>query len=127
MFLLWLALLFTAAPPTLIVRVVSDTTGKPVPHAEVLITMSDGRTADRTTDNRGSLHMDISGSFRLDVQHPGFRPLRTSTISLPADGVYRVEIPMVPGDANAAPEELDVQQQEVQDIEERIDPTASEA
>ncbi len=127
MFLLWLALFLSTALPTLIVRVVSYDTGKPVLNAEVLIVMSDGRNVRRTTDDRGSIRIEITGSFRLEVRREGFRPARTSTSSLSGDAVYRVDIPIVPGDSNSAPEELDVQHQEVQDVQNRTDPTASEA
>src|SRR5262245_40147910 len=114
MFLLWLALLVSSALPTLIVRVVSYDTSKPVPQAEVLVVLPDGRTLHRITDSHGSFRIEIVGSFRLEVRHTGYRALRTSTTSLSGDGVYRVDIPLVQGDPNAAPEELDVQQQEVE-------------
>src|ERR1051326_8305013 len=126
MFLLWLTLLVHSALPTLLIRV-SDNSGKPVPHADVLIITSDGNTIARSTDERGSVRIEISGRFRIAVRRVGFRPLRTSLITLSAEGLYHVDIPLVLGDLNDVPEDVEAQTQELQDIQNRIDPSAREA
>src|SRR5438128_6464757 len=110
MFLLWLALLAGSPLPTLLIRV-SDNSGKPLSHADVLIITSDGRTIRRTTDDRGSARIEISGTFRLEVRHAGYRPLRSSLIPITREGLYHVDISLLPGDLNDVPEEVEAKTQ----------------
>src|SRR4051794_38426529 len=124
--LLWLAFLLSAASPTLLGRVYDRATGKAIPHAEIRITTAAGRLLTPVVNDRGSFRVDISGRFRLEVAHAGFRTIQSSEVAFPDEGLYQMEIPLNAGDPNSV-ESVELQVQELQDIENRADPTAREA
>jgi TonB dependent receptor-like, beta-barrel/Carboxypeptidase regulatory-like domain len=125
MVFLWFSLLLSAATPTLLGRVFDNATGKPIARAEVRITLADGQVLTPSVNDRGSFRIGIIGRFRLGVRHEGYRSIQSSEITLPSEGLYQIDIGLDSGNpGNVEPVEL--QLQELQDIEDRTDPTARE-
>ncbi len=127
---LWLcALVVTAsgAVPTLAGRV-SDSHGKPIPGAQVRIQTDDGRITNLTTDNRGSFRAEVNGRFRVEIRSEGFRAVRSMPVSLStgAEGVYQVEITLLPGNPGAEPESIELRLEEVANPENRVESSARE-
>ena len=69
-FLIW----FLAAAPVLVGRVV-DTGGRPITNAMVRLETENGSAIDTITDSRGGFRVDVSGRFRIEIRHPGYRTL----------------------------------------------------
>jgi hypothetical protein len=124
MVLFWLALLLTAGNPVLTGRVL-DRSHKPLAHAEVRIITPEGETTDQTTDDRGSFRFDVSGRFRLEIRHEGFRSIQSNLVSLPREGLYEIDVILLPGESTVT-DAVDLQIQEQQSLEQRADPTASD-
>jgi hypothetical protein len=110
----------TAASPVLL--------GKSQPGALVRIIGDDGRIAQITADRRGAFRAEVSGRFHLEIQHDGYRTVRSSDVSLPADSddTYQIEVPLRPGDPDDI-EKVILQVEQVSNPEGRGDPNASEA
>jgi hypothetical protein len=110
--------LFIAAAPILAGRV-ADSSGKPVPDAIVRIEQEGGRSLEVTTDRRGAFRLQISGRFQLEIRHPQYRTVRSSTVSLSddsVDDVYEASIPLLAGNPGDI-ELVDLQLEQVRDQE----------
>jgi len=92
-------LIFLLAAPTLVGRV-ADSSGKPVRDATVRIQEEGGRAAETLTDSRGAFRLEVSGRFRLEIHHPSYRTVRSSTASITGasgDDVYQADVSLLPG------------------------------
>src|SRR5437016_12862026 len=118
----WLALFLNTGLPVLTGRVL-DSSHKPVSHAEVRIVSSDGNVIEQTTDDHGSFRLEISGRFQLEIRHSGFRSIQSNLISLPREGLYEIDVALLPGEPEVV-DQVDLQIQEQQNLEDRADPTA---
>jgi len=94
---MWLVLLLLLANPTLSGRV-TDRQGKPVPGATVRLLVEGRAPVDSLTDAHGHFRLEITGRFQIEVRHSGYRSLRSAFVELSGDGVYQVEVPLIPGD-----------------------------
>src|SRR5689334_15697105 len=98
MVLFWLALLLNTGSPVLTGRVL-DSSHKPIPRAEVRILYSDGKSTEQTSDDHGVFRLEVSGRFQLEIRHSGFRSIRSNLISLPREGLYEIDVALLPGDS----------------------------
>src|ERR671925_297567 len=116
--------LFLAASPVLTGRV-TDSRGKPIPDARVRIQTDDGKTAEVVTDNHGSYRLEVNGRFRLEIQHDGYRTLRSSSALLPnvaSDDIYQADVSLLAGDPRDV-ESVELRLEEVTDPEARGETT----
>ena len=110
----FIALLLAAAP--VLMGRVTDSHGKPIPNASVRIQSDVGRTVQVITDSRGGYRIEASGRrFRLEIQHEGYRTVRSSTASLENaadDDVYQADVVLLPGNSEDI-ESLELRLEEV--------------
>src|SRR5438552_18530651 len=81
---------------------VTDARGKPIPDATVRVQAERGKTSETVTDSRGAFRVEAAGVFRLEVQHDGYRTIRSSPAALPADAsedVYQADVSLLLGDS----------------------------
>jgi hypothetical protein len=96
-----------------------------VPNAIIRV-IADGRApSEVTADGRGRYRLEISGKFQLEVRSPGFRTLRSSFSELPGEGVYQVDLPLMPGETSQV-ENVDLVVESPEDLETRGEPGAIE-
>src|SRR5262249_42049364 len=117
-----------ATSPVLMGRV-TDARGKPIPDATVRVLVEGGRTAETVTDAHGAYRIEVSGVFRLEVEHEGYRTIRSSPASLPGaatEDVYQADVSLLPGSSEDT-EAVDLRLEEVgNEVETRDDATARE-
>src|SRR5438876_4639191 len=58
---------------------VTDSHGKPISAARVQIQTDNGRTTELVTDSRRAFRAEVNGKFHVDVQHDGYRTVRSSS------------------------------------------------
>ena len=117
--------LFLAGAPVLMGHV-TDSRGKPIPNASVRIQSDDGKTTQVTTDSRGGYRIEASGRFHLEIQHEGYRTVRSSAASLEKaadDDVYQADVVLLPGNSEDI-ESLELRLEEVTSSETRDEPSA---
>src|SRR5437870_813331 len=107
---------------------VTDSRGKPIPNASVRIQSDDGKTTQVITDSRGGYRIEASGRFHLEVQHEGYRTVRSSAASLEnasEDDVYQADVVLLPGNSEDI-ESLELRLEEVANPETRDEASARE-
>ncbi len=77
---------------------VRDEGGLGISSAEVRLYFDDGRLEVGRTDVRGFYSFEVSGRFELEVSHPGFRSLRSTSVSLNPGAPYEIDIVLLEGD-----------------------------
>ncbi len=117
--------LLLALVPTLTGRV-TDSTGMPVPRAQVRVMTDNGRVINTASDERGTFQLEVSGRFYLEIRQAGYRTVRTTSVQLSeSDDVYEFEIPLLPGDSNDL-EQIELQLDAVLDAQGSAEPAARE-
>jgi hypothetical protein len=118
--LLWPVSSVNAATPVLV--------GKSVPGSIVRVIAGDRVTVEVSADKRGVFRVEVSDKFHLEIQHDGYRTLRSSEVSLSpgSDDVYQVDVPLRPGIPDNV-EAVVLQVEQVSSPENRAEPSASEA
>jgi hypothetical protein len=95
-------LIFFLAASSIVTGRIVDSRGKPLPSTIVRAQAEDGRTTEVTTDNHGSFRVEVSGRFRLEIRHDGYRTVRSSVVT-PAGGAeetYQIDdIQLLSGNA----------------------------
>lgn len=115
------------AAPVLVGRVV-DPQGKAIADAEVRVLADGGRVVNSTTNGRGVFRVEVTGRFRLEIRHAGYRTLQSTAVSLSdasSGGVYQADISLFRGNPDDI-ESVELQLEEVADPESRGEPTARE-
>ncbi len=123
----YLLAVLLAASPVLMGRI-TDPHGKPISNAKVQVQTETGITAEAFTDGRGVYKIEANGKFRLEVQHEGYRTIRSSIASLPnagADDVYEANVSLLPGSSEDV-ETVELRLEEVSNPETRDEATARE-
>src|SRR6185369_4840991 len=124
---LWLTPSLALATPIITGRI-TDTHGKTITGATVLVQNDDGRSAEFVTDNHGIFRAQAGGKFHFEIRHDGYRSVRSSAVSLSAsaDDVYQIDdIRLLSGNSDSV-ETVVLQLEEVVNPETRNDPTVRE-
>jgi hypothetical protein len=121
----WLLLAVVLANPTFSGRVI-DRDGKAIPGAAVRAVSVGAPAIEVRTDNRGRFRLEVSGPFRLEVRSEGFRSVVSTELRLPGEGVYQVDVPLLPGDSGQI-DSVRLAVEDPQELISRYEPGAEEA
>jgi hypothetical protein len=79
---------------------VTDPSGVPLPDSQVVLYRNDAVIAEYRTDGAGSVTIEVSDVFELEIRSAGYRAIRTTPAQLIGGADYAIAIPLVVGDSS---------------------------
>ena len=77
---------------------VIDESGIPIEAAEVRLLLGDGRVFETVTEVDGAFSFEIAEPFEFEVTRPGYRTVRTTSVSLTRGETYEINFVLLDGD-----------------------------
>ncbi len=77
---------------------VTDASGTPIEMADVRLLLDGGRGLEAVTGSDGNFSFEIAEGFQLEVTRPGFRTVRTTSVSLTGGETFEIDFVLLVGD-----------------------------